>query len=150
MSARMRNRFLAIAAALIAFVSSYLAVATASPEIWRAEWPRTDFTKYSIPLSEIRSGGPAKGGIPSIDQPRFETLKSGRASGWLTQIGPTEPVISVAIGAEIRAYPLRIMLWHEIVNDVIKGTAVAVTYCSLCNAALVFHRALGDQILSFG
>lgn len=127
-----------------------LNMAVGSPDIWRSEWPRTDFTKHSISLAEIRSGGPSKDGIPSIDQPRFERLASGRVSGWLSNIGATEPVISLTVEGEVRAYPLRIMIWHEIVNDRIGETAVAVTYCPLCNASLVFNRDVEGQTLSFG
>jgi hypothetical protein len=51
---------------------------------------------------------------------------------------------------DARAYPLRILTWHEIVNDVVGDVPVAVTYCPLCNSALVFDRRLGSRTLSFG
>ncbi|WP_197433661.1 MULTISPECIES: DUF3179 domain-containing protein [unclassified Bradyrhizobium] len=122
----------------------------AEPASWRAEWPRTDFSRHTVPLQEIKSGGPPKDGIPPIDAPRFERLSNGAASGWAARIVDTEPVISLAIRDDARAYPLSVLIWHEIVNDLIGGTPVAVTYCPLCNASLVFDRALENRVLDFG
>lgn len=124
--------------------------AAAGPDAWRREWPHTDFSKHTIPLGEIKSGGPPKDGISSIDAPRFERLVNGKASGWAATIGDAEPVISLALDDDARAYPLRILIWHEIVNDTIGGTPVAATYCPLCNAALVFERTLDGRVLDFG
>ena len=108
------------------------------------EW-RTDFTRHSIPLSEIVSGGPPRDGIPPIDHPRFESAH--QADQWLDE---HHPVIVVHVGNEIRAYPLGILIWHEIVNDEVGGLPVTVTYCPLCNTALVFDRRLGGRVLDFG
>jgi hypothetical protein len=127
-----------------------LRTAMADPASWRADWPRTDFSQHAVPLEEIRSGGPPKDGIPSIDKPRFEQLNDGTAAGWAARIGNAEPVISLVIGSDARAYPLSILIWHEIANDVVGGTPVIVTYCPLCNASLVFERAVEDRILDFG
>ena len=116
----------------------------ASPEQWHSEWSRTDFKKHSVPFKEIFSGGVSKDSIPSIDQPRFVAV--GDAEG----LAPTEPVVGLTINGKSRAYPLSILIWHEIVNDVIAGTPVAVTFCPLCNAAVVFDRRLAGQTLEFG
>jgi hypothetical protein len=59
-------------------------------------------------------------------------------------------VLAPAILETARAYPVRILIWHEIVNDTIDGRPVAVTYCPLCNSALAFDRRLGDRLLTFG
>jgi hypothetical protein len=59
-------------------------------------------------------------------------------------------VIAVEAGAETRGYPIQILMWHEIVNDEIRGTPVAVTFCPLCNTAIVFDRRLGGDVLDFG
>jgi hypothetical protein len=106
---------------------------------------RTDFAKHSVALSEFQSGGPQRDGIPPVDNPK----PVGQASGdrFLT---PRDPVIAVAIGRQARAYPLQILVWHEIVNDDVGGTPVAVTYCPLCNSGLVFDRRVGGRRLSFG
>lgn len=122
----------------------------ADPVRWRAEWPKTDFTRATVDLASILSGGPPKDGIPAIDNPKFETLAAGKAAGWSAAIGNTEAVVSLAIGSDARAYPLRILMWHEIVNDTVGGKPVTVTYCPLCNAALAFERTLEGRVLDFG
>ncbi len=115
----------------------------AQSERFEWEWPNTDFTQASVPLEEIRSGGPPRDGIPSIDEPRFAPLDE-------VELDPLEPVIGLVVGEDARAYPLRILMWHEIVNDVVAETPVAVTYCPLCNTAIVFDRRLDDRVLDFG
>ena len=116
----------------------------AFPEYKRAEWPNTDFSKASVPLDEFMSGGPPRDGIPPIDNPNF--LAVSEATG----LADTEPVIGLVIGGEAKAYPLRILIWHEIANDTIGGVPVAVTFCPLCNAAMVFDRRVDGRVLDFG
>jgi hypothetical protein len=123
---------------------------SADPISWRLEWPRTDFSKHSVPFVGIKSGGPPKDGIPAIDVPRFERLADGKATGSSAALGDTEPVIALSIGEDARAYPLRVLIWHEIANDIVGGTPVVVTYCPLCNASLVFERAVDGRVLDFG
>src|SRR5262249_3819914 len=135
-------------AAVGALAAMTVGRAMAEPFSWRAEWPHTDFSQHTV--EQIRSGGPRKDGIPSIDMPSFERLNSGAASGWATRIGNVEPVISLVIGGDARAYPLSVLIWHEIVNDVVGGTPGIVTYCPLCNAALVFERTVENRVLDFG
>ena len=108
-------------------------------------WPKTDFNKTSIDLSEIMSGGPPKDGIPSIDSPKFVSIKA--ASEWLHL---REPVIALAINGQAKAYPLQILTWHEIVNDTLGNVPVSVTFCPLCNASIVFDRRINGKILDFG
>ena len=98
-----------------------------------------------MPLTEISSGGPPKDGIPSIDEPRFESV--AKARGWLT--GPA-PVIALSVNDEARAYPLAILIWHEIVNDTVGNLPVVVTFCPLCNSALVYERTLDNVVSDFG
>lgn len=118
------------------------------PEVRRltggSEW-ETDFSKRSVPLEEIVSGGPPKDGIPSIDDPSFVSAET--AAGWLE---PSSPVMVVEREGETRAYPLAILMHHEIVNDRIGGIPVAVTYCPLCNTALAFDRRVSGRTLEFG
>jgi hypothetical protein len=136
-----------LAGAALALAAS---AAAAEPVRWRAEWPKTDFTRTTVDFASIRSGGPPKDGIPSIDGPKFETLVGGKAGGWAADIGDVEAVVSLSIGGDARAYPLRILTWHEIVNDTVDGRPVAVTYCPLCNAALAFERIVDGRTLDFG
>ncbi len=98
-----------------------------------------------MPLGEFASGGPGKDGIPAVDEPRFVPVAD--ADEWLEE---REPVIELELSGTARAYPIQILIWHEIVNDVVAGTPVAVTFCPLCNTALVFDRRLGDRVLDFG
>lgn len=107
-------------------------------------WRDTDFSKCSIDMSEIRSGGPKKDGIPSIDNPKFISFAEA------TELGNLEPVIGFEMNGEAKAYPLGILMSHEIVNDRIGGVPVAVTYCPLCNASIVFDGRVGDKELTFG
>jgi hypothetical protein len=109
-----------------------------------SEWT-TDFTKHSVPLKEIMSGGPPKDGIPAIDTPRFDAV--AEADKWLK---PREPVIVLERAGEGRAYPLQILIWHEIANDTVAGLPVAVTFCPLCNTSIVFDRRLEGRVLDFG
>lgn len=110
-----------------------------------AEWPRTDFFRRAVDLKEIESGGPPKDGIPSIDRPQF--IPARDASNWLDA---REPVIALEVGGDARAYPLQVLIYHEIVNDVVGGIPVVVTFCPLCNASMVFDRRVGNRVLDFG
>jgi len=113
---------------------------------WKRQFPKTDFSKHSVPFKEILSGGPPRDGIPPIDKPVFVTVKEAASNG----LADREAVIAVAINGDVRAYPLRILMWHEIVNDIVGGVPVAVTFCPLCNSAIVFDRRLEGRTLDFG
>ena len=140
-------RTLLVLAALLWWGQSALATNPFSkdvPNSWTREWPDTDFSKSSVEFGSIRSGGPSKDGIPAIDKPQFTHIDSVKT------IPATEPVIALTINGKTKVYPLRILTWHEIVNDVHEGVPVAVTYCPLCNAGIVFDARLGDGVLTFG
>lgn len=109
-----------------------------------ASWADTDFSKVEIDAVEILSGGPPKDGIPAIDQPQFVTASD------IQDLDPQEPVITFSHQGDVKAYPLRILIWHEIVNDVVGGKPVTVTYCPLCNSSIVFDRSFEGKILDFG
>src|SRR5260370_28721547 len=135
-----------LAATLVAAaIGTAPGTALAEPGGWRAEWPRTDFSQHAVPLEEIKSGGPRKDGIPSIDRPRFERLNDGVAAGWASRIGDAEPVISLTIRGDARAYPLSILIWHEIVNDSVGGTPVTLPHFPPCHASPGFGRTVGDK-----
>jgi len=105
----------------------------------------TNLEKRSIDLDELIDGGPGKDGIPSIDDPRF--VSQEEASDWLNG---REPVISLEINGEARAYPIQILMWHEIANDELGGVPVSVTFCPLCYSAIVFDRRHDGEVLEFG
>lgn len=108
------------------------------------QW-KTDFSRHSVPFSEIFSGGVPRDGIPPIDNPEFIAVE--KANLWLEA---HEPVVSLEVSNEAKAYPLQILTRHEIVNDVVGGMPVAATFCPLCNSAIVFDRRLGDVVYDFG
>lgn len=101
-------------------------------------------TDLRIEFDAIKSGGPPRDGIPSIDSPKF--------------ISPTKAdfmkdddiVLSFTEGKTTRAYPLRVLVWHEIVNETINGKPILVTYCPLCGTAMIFDRKIKNVVRSFG
>src|SRR5918995_2488801 len=105
---------------------------------------KTDFERRAVPLSEFERGGPGKDGIPAIDEPRFVSVDE---VGFLE---PKEPVIEVVRNGDARAYPIQILVWHEIVNDIVGGVPLAVTFCPLCNTAIAFDRRVEGTTLDFG
>jgi hypothetical protein len=116
---------------------------TSPPPPEAAQWD-TDFSKHTVPLDEFESGGPPKDGIPAIDAPHFTRAED---VDWLDG---REPVIALEIAGEARAYPIQILMWHEIANDEIGSVPVAVTFCPLCNTALAFDRRVDGRVLDFG
>jgi len=96
-----------------------------------------------VPYREILSGGPPKDGIPAIDEPEFVSIDE--ADAWLK---PPEPVILVQVGEDARAYPIQILMWHEIVNDTVGGVPVTVTFCPLCNTGVAFERTFDPSTSS--
>ncbi len=116
-----------------------------TPAFPTSYWAKTDFCKHSVAYTEIRSGGPPPDGIPPIDLPQFESIKD--ASTWLQK---QSPVIALEIDGNARAYPLAVLIWHEIANDTVGGVPVAVTFCPLCNSSIVFDRRVGGRTLRFG
>ncbi len=100
--------------------------------------------KHIVPLDKIRSGGPPPDGIPSIDNPKFVDASEADF------VSDDDLVIGVNQQGEIKAYPLFIMTWHEIVNDYFGNIPVAVTYCPLCFTNQVFERIIDDKVVEFG
>ena len=113
---------------------------------WQTVWDRMDVCKSQDGVFyEIISGGVGRDGIPPIDHPQFDDLAS--ADQWLQ---PASPVIALEVDGVARAYPLAILTRHEIANDVINDLPVAVTFCPLCNSAIVFDRRVAGDTLRFG
>jgi hypothetical protein len=119
--------------------------AQADVDKWEKDWPITDFSHHSVELAEIVSGGIKRDVIPAIDAPTIGGLEKAREIH-----DEREPVITVTVNGVTRAYPLTVLMWHEIVNDMLGGVPITVTFCPLCNTAIVFDRRLGDKVLDFG
>jgi hypothetical protein len=113
------------------------------PAAITAGW-NTAFGRRAVPLTEFQSGGPGKDGIPAIDEPRFVSVDQ------VDFLDPQEPVIELVLNDVARAYPIQILVWHEIVNDDLGGVPVAVTFCPLCNTAIVFDRRVDGETFDFG
>jgi hypothetical protein len=96
-----------------------------------------------IPVAEIKKGGPPKDGIPALVNPRMIPASQAK-------LGAKELVVGVKIGKHQRAYPIKILIWHENINDTIGKKPIAVTYCPLCNSVFVFDRFVGGEKREFG
>ena len=108
-------------------------------------FPELDWTMNAVNLTSITSGGPGRdGAVPSLQDPSFETQET---IDWLK---PDEPVIALEINGEARAYPIQILIWHEIATDTVGGVPVTVTFCPLCNTAIVFDRRVDGEVRRFG
>lgn len=110
----------------------------------RPSAPNFDLSQTTIPPEEIRGGGPPKDGIPALTDPEF--IDAAKAD----DLRPDDRVAGVVINGEARAYPLRILVWHEIVNDAIGETPIAVTFCPLCDSVAVFDRQTPEGVKEFG
>ncbi len=130
-------------------VGSFLLFATAGAAMaqsvlqWTDDFPLTNFDERSIDLGEVVTYG-RKDTIVPIDDPQFAPVSA------VGTIGPLEPVLSIGIDGDFRAYPLQVLLFHEIVNDTVGGVPVVVTYCAFCNSGIVFDRRLDGEVLEFG
>ncbi len=103
-----------------------------------------DLKDALIPVDQIVSGGPAKDGIPAIDQPRFVQVADADF------LQPDDMVLGLTRQGLARAYPLRILNWHEVVNDQLGSEAITITYCPLCGTGVAFDRRVKGRLLSFG
>lgn len=120
-------------------------LAIADPAFWKNAFPLTDFSKRTIESwTEVQSGGPPRDGIPALNDPEMIDVDDA-------DLPAREPVIALELDGETpRAYPIRYLIWHEIVNDRVGDTPVAVTFCPLCNSALTFDRRHKGRVLTFG
>jgi hypothetical protein len=110
---------------------------------WSLEFPKTKFNLTSVTLSDIRSVGARRDSIPAIFNPKFIQAKS------ISNLGQLEPIVRVEVKGEVRGYPLRILVWHELVNDEIRGIPILISYCPLSSSSVVFDRRLKNRTLGF-
>lgn len=104
---------------------------------------RTDFSRHTVAFRDIQSGGVGRDGIPPLDRPQFESIAEAAPV-----MNDLEPVVTIKVTGEARAYPLTILTWHEVVNDVVGDEPVIVTFCPLCNSALAGRPRV--RLRSFG
>ncbi len=107
-------------------------------------WDPERFPEILVERTEILPGGPPPDGIPSIDTPSAVPVER---IDWLDD---AEAVIVVSVGESTRIYPIQVLIWHEIVNDELGDVPITVTYCPLCNSAVVFEREIDGRLLDFG
>ena len=131
-------------ATLLLMAISIITPALADPNPRPFENWKTDFERTNIDVSAIISGGPPKDGIPAIDDPKFISIAKA------TALSDREPVIGIEINGDARAYPLGVLMRHEIANDVIGGKPVIVTFCPLCNSAIIFDAMIDGKRHDFG
>lgn len=101
--------------------------------------------RAAVPLDDILRGGPAVDGIPALSMPKKMTAKEADAL-----LAPDDAVLGLSLNGETAAYPIRLLNWHEIANDVVGDVPVAVTYCPLCRSGIVFDRRLDGKATEFG
>lgn len=104
----------------------------------------TNFQIASVALSELQTRGLERYRAEPIDRPRYVTVDEADAF-----LDPRDPIIALALGSDARAYPLRYLVWHEVVNDMVDGTPLLVTYDPRTNAVQVFERRLLGAAMSF-
>jgi hypothetical protein len=112
-----------------------------------------DLATTLIPREAIVSSGLVVDALPAIVEPEsiaLRDLAAGEASGRGRYLVPSDKVIGVVIGGEARAYPLRVLVWHEVVNDVVGALPIAVTYNPLAGGIAVFDRRVAGETLTFG
>jgi len=103
-----------------------------------------DYAKHSIPLNEIHDGGPPKDGIPALYDPKFIPAQDAQ------YLKTSDRILGLDINGEVKAYPLKILNWHEIVNDSIGGQDVLVSFCPLCGTGMAFDANIKDKRFLFG
>lgn len=140
----MRSSAVPSAARPLALLATILAGGTPTAVAAAATKNGFDLSFALVPREQILQGGPPRDGIPALTSP--EAVSAEQA----TFLRPDDIVVGVETGGEARAYPLRILMWHEAANDVLGDTPIAVTYCPLCNSAMVFDRRVDGRTLEFG
>jgi hypothetical protein len=128
-------------ALLVGLVAVPFAVLAAAPDL--TAYNGFDVSAATVPLSAIERGGPPKDGIPAIDQPKFVTASQA-------SLQPDDRVLALNRNGVARAYPVRILNWHEVVNDRVGAEAIVVTYCPLCGTGMAFEARVRGRPTTFG
>ncbi len=134
-------------ALIITFLISSFIMAQDDLEVFEkvsSEW-KTDFSKHNVEFSEFMGGGPQRDGITAIDNPQFVSIKNAK-----TWLGGENPVVSLVVEGIAKAYPLEILIWHEIINDRIGKIPVSISFCPLCYSTSAFNRIVKGKETTFG
>jgi hypothetical protein len=129
--------------AVAAGLASASLMSSAVPPTDRSAYNGFDVSDALIDVADIERGGPPKDGIPAIDRPRFVAAAAARLQA-------DDRILGLAYNGIERAYPVRILNWHEVVNDRFGDAPVAITYCPLCGTGMAFDARLGGRELNFG
>jgi hypothetical protein len=105
-----------------------------------------DTSRHSIPVDDIYDGGPGRDGTPAIFNPKFIYAEEADK----TQIKKDDRFLGYAHKGQARGYPIKILNWHEVVNDRVGGASQVVTYCPLCGNGMVFDTQVKGHNLTFG
>lgn len=107
----------------------------------------TQTNNWTIPVEEVFDGGPGKDGIPAIEQPKFMAGNSGQAA---TFMDDEDLVVGIKLGDVIKAYPHKILDWHEIVNDEVNKQKISINYCPLTGTAFAWRGVFDNFDTTFG
>ena len=129
---------------LLLAVSTAVAQRSYDVDILSETFGFDEWTKRSVAFENLHQGCPARDCIPAIDNPKYVSANDA------THISDDDVVIALSWQGEHRAYPTRILDRHEIVNDTIADTPIAITYCPLCGSAVGVHREVGGTVTEFG
>ena len=126
---------------LFALLATPVATGAATPD--PAAYNGFDVSAATVPLAAIQRGGPPKDGIPAIDQPKFVTAAQA-------QLQSDDRVLGLQRNGIARAYPVRILNWHEVVNDRVGPESIVISYCPLCGTGMAFEARVGERPTTFG
>ena len=132
----LRNSFVPVGWALSLCLFLHAQSALAGPNGFNLD-------RHAVPPEKILRGGPTRNGIPALRDPAFVTAQEAG-------LRPGDRVIGITAGGKAKAYPIRILNWHELVNDTVGGLPVAITYCPLCASGAAFDRRIDGRLLTFG
>ncbi len=104
-----------------------------------------DVTRHVIRLDEVQAGGPTKNGIPALDHPAFISASEAERN-----LKAEDTILGVEFGGVAKAYPVRILNWHEVVNDDVGEQPVLISWCPLCGSGLVYDPRAHDRRYTFG
>lgn len=142
------RRFVLQVVALVAATAMTAAVAgdrhAFTTNILRDTFHYGPATRHTVPLTDLHQGCPRRDCIPAIDHPKFVDVASARF------LDADDVVLAITHNGQTKAYPVRILNYHEIVNDTVGGTPLAITFCPLCGSGLAFGREIDGRAVRFG